>query len=636
MRYRIALLLFFIVHIHFSQDFNYSVHTLPKELVNGANAVVRLDMYKVSIHAFDHMEVQSKRVVTVLNKEGEQFIHAYAAYDKESKITALKATVYDANGFELEKFKQKDFIDQSATGGGTLYSDSRVKYLGFTPVSYPYTVVFERSYETSDTAFIPGWYFLDGYEVSMQKSKYSLDVLCDVPIRVKESNLQAFGVTSSNNAKQFRYTAENIPAIKKEPFSPSFAQFAPNIKFALEKFKLKGVVGSAKSWKEFGLWIYNDLLAGQSELDESMKIKVRKLVWGSQSTEEKVKRIYQYLQDNTRYISVQLGIGGWQPISALNVHRVKYGDCKGLTNYTMAMLRAVGITSYYTVLYAGSDKRNIDPDFPALAGNHAFLNVPLNNGRELWLECTSQEVPANFLGTFSDDRHVLKVTPSGGEIVTTKKYSPEESLQLTNAIINFGEQGSINAKVTIKSKGIQYNNKYRLPLNKENEIEEHYKDYWDYVNNVKVQSANFTNDKENIELSEVVEVSTENYISNAGDQWLFAPNMFNRNLFVPKRSRTRKNEVVIKRGFVDEDFFTINLPENVKPEQLLPKIELNTDFGEYSLEMTQAQENQILYKRRLKIIAGTFPKERYKEFREFRKKIARNDNSKIVLIKTQP
>jgi len=616
----------------FSQISDYSFSSIPDGLTEGANAVVRLDDVKVTLKERDKMVVQAVRVVTVLNEEGQKFIHAYAGYDNETKISHLSAVVFDANGNELEKLKERDFFDNSASGSGTLYSESRVKYLSYTPINYPYTVLFKKTYETSDTAFIPNWYFLDGYNVSTETSNYSLDILFDSPIRVKENNLEAFAVEVEKSGKSFRYGAKEIKAIKREPLSPGFNEIAPNISWALDSFNLKGVKGQAQNWQEYGQWIYEDLLTGQSNLTESMKTKARKLVQGVTDPKEKISRIYSYLQDNTRYISVQLGIGGWKPISASEVHQVKYGDCKGLTNYTMALLKEVGIESYYTVLYAGRDKRDLDPAFASLSGNHAFLNIPLETG-DIWLECTSQEVPPNFLGTFSDDRYVLRVTPSGGELVKSKGYPPEESKQLTKAKVFIDSEGLIKAEIRIVSTGIQYDEKYRLPQQKHDEVEEHYKEYWDYMNNIKILNTDFFNDRERIELTETIEVNSNGYISNAGNQWLLAPNLFNRNQFVPKRIRDRKTPLVIKRGYVDEDEFVITLPSNVKPEKILPRMDEKTDFGNYSLEMEYTNQNELIYKRKLTILPGVFPKERYNEYREFRKKIAKIDNSKIVLIK---
>ena len=122
------------------------------------------------------------------------------------------------------------------------------------------------------------------------------------------------------------------------------------------------------------------------------------------------------MQDNTRYISVQYGIGGWEPENAMAVDQLGYGDCKALTNYTMALLKTQGIDSYYTVLYGGV-KRDMNPEFTMMQGNHAILNVPTEDSTDIWLECTSQTNPFNYLGDFTDDRYALRIGENGGEII---------------------------------------------------------------------------------------------------------------------------------------------------------------------------------------------------------------------------
>ena len=327
-----------------------------------------------------------------------------------------------------------------------------------------------------------------------------------------------------------------------------------------------------------------------------------------------------------------MGIGGWMPISAEEVDRVKYGDCKGLSNYTMALLKAVGIDSYYTVLYAGRRVRHMDPDFASLQGNHAFLNVPIN-GEDLWLECTSQITPVNHLGTFTDNRNVLKITHNGGEIVKTRQYVDEENYQLTKAEVFADVTGKINGKVVILSKGIQYNQKYRHPAKSSLEKEEFYKEYWDYVNNLSLGEITFKNDKKKIEFVEEVEISAENYLSETDGKLLFSPNMVNRNLLVPERSRNRKRDLMISRGYLDEDEFVIHIPEGYKPETLLPPVKLETKFGSYKISLEETEEGVLLYKRRLLVKSGRYGKEDYKPYRDFRKQVARYDNARIILTK---
>lgn len=628
MRFLTFSLIFLSFFTSVSQDYKFG--TIPEALLSNADAVVRFDQMNAVVTARDQMEISSKRVVTVLNENGDEFIHAFSFYDKGDRIGELEAKIYNKQGKEVKKIKKKDFIDQSAVPGGTLYSDSRVLFMRYTPTEYPYTVEFTKEYVTDNTAFAPPWYFLDGYRVSTQISDFSFSVECGIPFRHKGINLEAYSIESKVTNSKVSYYGTNLSAIEEEPLSPPFRELAPHIKLALDEFHLEGVDGQGRNWEELGKWIYDDLLVGQGEIDDQTIQQVKELVRNINDPKEKIKRVYEFVQDNTRYISVQLGIGGWMPISASEVDRVKYGDCKGLTNYTMALLNAVGIESYYTVVFAGRKKRDFDPDFPSMQGNHAFLNVPLEED-EVWLECTSQITPVNHLGTFTDNRNVLKVTPSGGELVKTKTYKNEENYQHTGAEFFTDANGQIRGQVRILSQGIQYNQKFRHPLKSKLEQEEYYKKYWGYINNLSLAKIGFTNDKDNIEFVEEVEIVIEDYLSHTDGKLFLAPNLANRNLAVPDRSRNRKTDVVIARGYLDEDEFIIHLPEGYKPETLINPVKLDTKFGTYEIDVKEKEPGTLIYQRRLLIKSGRYSKEEYKPYRDFRKKIARYDNSRIIL-----
>ena len=631
MKFYFASLLSLVFYASHAQTYSYN--QIDESLLKNANAVVRHDEMHVEVIDYKTMHIKSKRVVTVLNEEGNSLINPYQFYDNETKILELKAFVYNKNGLEIKKFKQKDFRDHSATGGGTLYSDNRVKYIDYTPVSYPYTIAIYKEYKSQDTAFLPNWSFLDDYELSVEKSMFSMSFQSGLDYRKNESGFNNLDIVLSELENGFKYTAKNILAIESEPYSESISKIVPKVSVALSKFHLKGVDGYAENWSDFGKWIYNSLLTGQDILDETTKLKIKQLVSDAATDKEKVKRVYEYVQNNTRYISVQLGIGGWQPISALEVDRVKYGDCKGLTNYTKALLKTVGIESYYSVVYGSRTKRDINPDFPQMQGNHVILNVPLAD-EDLWLECTSQDAPLGYSALFTDDRYVLKVTSEGGEVVKTNNYLDESNAQFINAEINLNDNGSISANLSIASSGTQYRPKTRLTSANKNDVEKYYKENWDYINTIQLNNTSFENNKDDVVFKEEINLNVQNYVSVAGKSLLFAPNMFNRNLYVPKRIRNRKQKFVISRGYLDKDEFIINLPSTLKVESMLSPVIIQNEFGEYSLKMEKINDNTIKYSRKLLVRSNEYATEKYQDFRAFRKKIAQHDNAKIVLIKS--
>ena len=108
-----------------------------------------------------------------------------------------------------------------------MYSDSRVKYLDYTPITYPYSILLETEIEYQSTAFFPGWMPLDGFYSSTQSSEYKIVNESDVDIKIKTSNFENYEIEKHSD---FHYSAKNLKALKPESYSPSFKSFAPYLK----------------------------------------------------------------------------------------------------------------------------------------------------------------------------------------------------------------------------------------------------------------------------------------------------------------------------------------------------------------------------------------------------------------------
>ena len=623
-----------VVYTTYSQETNYSSFLLPKELTDNANAVVRNHKTFIEVFDVDDMIIKVDRTVTVLNKLGNRKVGAVVGYDNNSKIIKLTARVYNSLGKEIKKINKNKFIDVSAVDGGTLYSDSRVKYLDYTPTSYPYTIHLEYELKTSSTGFLPNWSPLEGYLVSTQENTYQVKIN-NGKVRVKEKNFNNYNIENSVNDVNVFYSIKNLKAIKRESESPSLTSIKPKALVTLNNFKTDGVKGYYTNWKEFGLWMNNTLLNGRDIIDNDTKLKVLKLVDTIKNPIEKAKIVYQYVQDKTRYISVQVGIGGIQPIAASEVDNLGYGDCKGLTNYTKALLDLVGVTSYYTHVEANEyEPVSFEEDFASLEqGNHVILNIP-NSGNDIWLECTSQTTPFGFLGTFTDDRNVLVVTPEGGVIKRTTSYKNEENLQTIKGEINFKENGNVIANLTRTSKGTQYDSKFSIENFTDDELRKKYKtNDWDYINNLEINKITINNNKNDVVFTENFDVTIKNFASINNNEYLFRVNVFNKESYIPKRYRNRKLPLKINRGYKDIDEYKITIPQGYKLSFLPEDTLLNSKFGNYKISFSKIDDKTFIYKKTILIKEGNYTKEDYKLYRKFRRSIARYENTRIAILK---
>ena len=609
----------------------YSLADIPLELMENANSVVIDENVEIDVTTSNKLIWKSYSAMAILNENGDKAMDNVFRYDKDSKVSSLEAYVYDAFGSELAHYKKRDFLDVSEVSGGTLYSDSRVLYLDYTPTTYPYFFVVEAERENNTTAFIPPWYPVNRYTQSAKKSVFKLKYGDSNELRYKAYNLgDSLNISIIEGENEILCTAKNIKATSYENSSPVFAEIFPNVMFAIKDFYLKGVSGTASNWSEFGKWRYDNLVKDLDALSPATIMSIDQLLVGVEGKREKVKKIYEYVQDKTRYISVQLGVGGWRPYEADVVDKLGYGDCKGLTNYTKALLKTQKIESYYTVVWAGEERKNIRNDFTSMQGNHVILNVPMED-EDIWLECTSQILPFDFLGDFTDDRDVLVLKPEGGEIVHTRIYDYKSNLMETKVELHVRNDGSAKVNYNCISKGLQYNKVYFIERKDKSDLDKYYLEKWGNINGYSMDHVSIHNNKDDIKFEENLKLTIPSYASKVGDKLLLSVNVFNQLDYVPVRIPNRKQKLRIKEGFMDKDLVELSIPSDFVFEELPEAVHIENQFGRYSIIFSKLSENKIEYKREVILKKGTFPPEEYSNYRSFLRKITRLDKTKILL-----
>lgn len=626
------VLLFLISSTIYSQNQNYTVAKIPKDLMENANAVVRLNEQNIEISSRKSMVITSKRVVTILNDNGLNHMNAGEYASGSSKIKSIEAVILNKDGQEIKKIKRRDFKENSVSEG-SIVTDNTLLFLDYTPVIYPFTLVYESVVETSNTAFIPSWYPVESTLVGVESTSIRIVYLPELGFKYKEFNFEVVPeIKKEETATSIKFSATNIAPFKNEEYSPSYQSFFPNVMFGLTNFNLEGVEGVASDWKTFGSWMYESLLKNTTEIPKETQIVIKQLVGNEKDPLKITKIIYQYVQNKTRYISIQLGIGGWKPMLAKDVDRLGYGDCKALTNYTRSLLQTVGIPSYYTVIYGDRDLRSLQSDFVSMQGNHVILAVPIEE-KMYWLECTSQENPFGFQGDFTDNRLALVVKPEGGEIIRTHAFKTDENSQISSGSFTVNAAGTLSGSVVIKSKGTQYDNKFGNEKKSAEDRSKFYKNYFWHINNINLQKINLANNKETVEFQEEITFEAASYGTVNAGRMMFSLNVFNPVSSVPKRYRTRNNPFEIDRGFYDYDDITIHLPEGYTIEAKPDDYELTDKFGYYKTQYKIVDEKTLQYTRTYRINSGFHDKSEYDNFRKFRENIAKTDNAKIVLIK---
>ena len=338
------------------------------------------------------------------------------------------------------------------------------------------------------------------------------------------------------------------------------------------------------------------------------------------------------MQSKTRYVNISLGIGGLQPNKAEDTDRNGYGDCKALSLYTKALLDVVGINSNYAIVRAGKNARMIINDFPSLQFNHVTLCLPFEKDT-IWLECTSQNLPFGYIGTFTDDRDALIINSNNnGKIVHTTTYPQSINTQNRNASFTIDEFGNVTGNVSTVFSGLQYENtNYLMTLT---EVEQKKKlEKKLSIPNMKINNFSFDEKKNLIpSIKEDLEISIKNYATISSSRLFIVPNIFNKRKYIPKKISERKTDIVFRRGYIDSDTITFIIPKDYKieylPDNVFEKNKYETFSTSYILE-----KQKLTYIRSWSVNKGTFPPSDYDKIRNFMKLIHDADKETIVFIK---
>ncbi|MFY7936618.1 MAG: DUF3857 domain-containing protein [Flavobacterium sp.] len=619
------LLIFLAMNFIFSQ--NIKIPIITPEQKENANTIKIIQNKIIEYKSFDKVIKNNKYIVLVLNESGFNSIDLSENYDKSNKIKKINVILYNSSGEKIKSFNKSDFNDRSLFDDSTIFSDSRVLFLDYKPLSFPLIIEYECETESVNTAFLNTWSPISNLHETILESKLEIIKNETYPLKFKVQKIHEYNIEKIETPKNIVYSVRNILAIKPEAYADYSKEF-PMVKMFLEKASLEGYELNMKSWKEFGKMYYDYFIKNNSTISEKTKVKLDNIISINDTKLEKIKKIYKYVQDNTRYISVQVGIGGWKPMEVSDVEKYGYGDCKALSNFTRSLLKAYDIESYYTVIYGG-EKKSFDEEIIAKQSNHVIVSVPYNDDY-IFLECTSQTNPFGYLGDFTSNRNALIIKPDGAEVVNTTYYKKEQNTQETQSKVTILQNGSVKGNTKIISKGIQYNNVSGLEKFNTKEKLEYYKNHFSHLNNLSISELKFSNDKETFSFEEQFNFETENYYENTLNSIILPLNVFNRFTNVPYKYRNKKFSFEIDYGFIDSDQIEIIVPSNYVVKQLPESMNIKEKFGEYSSKVI-FENNVLVYKRELIMNEGFFSKEEYESFRKFREQISKLDNLKILL-----
>lgn len=411
----------------------WSAALIADSLRQGMLSVVRCEEATFTQNSVTTGRCTRRRVVTILSDQGDSHAVWSTYNDPYRQLGSFDCRIYDATGKELKKVKEKDL-------SRTEYSEHLMSdgcYFYYDPgrqSSYPYTI--EYMWEEKVQKGISTYIHCQPVGDTRQSSEHCLCqvVIPEGDVRTLSRNTHAQWQRIEESGRvTYSITIPPFCGVLDEDLLPSLHDLLPVVGASPDAFSRNGYAGNLGSWEQLGNWALQ-LWQGRQALPSVESDSVAALTSDLDNDSDKIAALYQYVARRTRYVSIQLGIGGWQPMKAEEVSRTGFGDCKALANYMHGLLQLAGITSYPVII--GTRHNRYLSEYPNFfQNNHCILCVPQESD-SLWLDCTAaSSIPCGVIPNTLRDHDCILLTPEGARLTRVPNPVPQI---VTSAHITIG------------------------------------------------------------------------------------------------------------------------------------------------------------------------------------------------------
>jgi hypothetical protein len=522
--------------------------------------------------------------------------------------------------------------DVPATMGDPVYSDRKVKRVSLTGLAAG--TILDYSATTQELKpFLPGDFYnswLVNPEKTIMRSRYIVDVPAKLDLRIRERNLTfARKEKTVGDRKVYTWAAANIPKIKGE----IFASDSNGVRTTIE-------TASPMTWSRIAGW-YAANAKDRYEITPLVAGKLAAAVKGSATREDSVRAIHRWIAQDIRYVSIALGMGGYQPRTPESVVQTGYGDCKDKATLFVAALARMGITAYPVLLNSRGGVRRALPTIEQL--NHAIAVIKRGSTYQ-FVDLTAALTPFGQLPPDEQGQFGLIVHPDGsGEEVTLPADLDSNNTTTTRIVGTLSEDGFFSGTFEAAGSGTgQYflRSIFENPLDSTMRADIPRRMVNGYFQGADADSLQGFNGKDlSAPARMTFRIHNAKAIEHIGDTDLFAIPLGGMGQFATFASRLekdppRKFPIDAKRmsdmGLRTTEF-SITLPVGWKAK-LPPGVTASGPFGSYRSEYIQ--QGRVMRISRVSVGAkGIQPPERMPELIAWFRQIGKDDAKFILLEK---
>jgi hypothetical protein len=427
---------------------NLSAILLLSNIVLG-QAPLDLNTYTSKYPGEPVIYLQQDAAINMDVKKGKLSITAY--FFEDMLMLSDKANVYNDESVEYsgwmplislsaktlvpEEKKYKvlnvdDFYTNDVLSGDIFFDDSKEKTFTFPLLSKGCRRVMEYSLDVVEPRFFPSHIFGNFCPTESSTFKISCPAGTELEFVYMNTSADDLNFTKSEEKGRVTYTWKktDVPKISVESRAPSIRYYAPHVLVYIKSYMVDGkkveVINDVNDLHDF---YYNFIDSVNVEQDAAVKKVVDSIVAGITSPDEKARKIYQWVQDNIKYVAFEAGMEGFVPSQAAAVCSKRYGDCKGMASIITDMMQMAGVDAH--LVWIGT--RDIPYSYsllPTPANDNHMIAAYKTNGKFVFLDGTDSYVPFGMPSSFIQGKEALIHIEKGKyEIIKVPEMTPEQN-----------------------------------------------------------------------------------------------------------------------------------------------------------------------------------------------------------------
>jgi tetratricopeptide (TPR) repeat protein len=567
-------------------------------------------------------------VMQVLTEEGAESARQYPIQFEPSaqRFELRSARVYHPNG-EVDESATTDEYSLTA-GPSRMYFDNREVVVSF-PHLRPGDVI-ELRWRVDDVSQRNAFANYFGDLALLQSDhprahvRYVLQAPADRQLYFHIPQLPRLNRVDRTEGGNhiYDFTVTDVAPVAPEDHAPGWTERAAYIH-----------VSTYRTWEDVGHW-YWGLISDQLQADDRVRNIVHEITRGLTTERDKVRAIYDWVIQNTRYVALEFGIHGFLPYRVPEVCARGFGDCKDKASTIVSMLREVGIDASI-VLVRTRHNGDVDTTPASLAVfDHAIAYVPPfgEYPEGLFLDGTAQGSGMDELPSGDQGAMALIVNQRGEARLThIPVYAAERNVVTSRNEIVVDSSGSATFRASQDLQGPAAGSLRGMFDTQATRAERLERTLGAMYAGIRVSEVR-TNDLGQVERPAHLEydATVPAYATRQGQSLLFAPTSpLSLTRQLAQRS-TRTSDVMIGSTMTTDETRTIHLPSGAQFVDVPENVTVNSPL--ISMELTyQRQPGVLIAHRVIRTQVDRVPAAQYTAFRDICQRIDDAVNRRVTV-----